>query len=286
MVLTADSNSRRVDPAPASVHHLHSRHGLSREEECELAARIAAGDCEARNRMVQANFGLVITIARDFQVRGLDMDDLIGEGNLGLIRAAQDFDPRFGTRFSTYAAYWIRAAIRSAVMNTATTIRLPAHVFRLISKWRQAKQRLRREWNRRPTFEEVAAILGLSEAQICMVDRAHQARQLKLESSLSGESGSCLSDEATDRHGPLDERLEADDERAVALRGMGRLDARERAILTLRYGLEGEALTFQQIGHRLGMTDAWARKIERRSIRKLGDTCADPEDGLEHGGRS
>src|SRR5262249_10803400 len=136
--------------------------GLSGDEERRLAARIAAGDREARNALVGANLGLVFRIARSYAGRGLMMEDLVGEGNLGLIRAAEEFDPRFGTRFSTYAAYWIKDAILSALINTTTTIRVPAHMVKLLMKWRRVELSLSRTWGRAPRFDEVATALGLS----------------------------------------------------------------------------------------------------------------------------
>ena len=103
--------------------------------------------------MIRANLRLVVKIARDYSGRGMSLDDLIGEGNLGLIRAAEDFDPSFGTRFSTYAAHWIKQAIRHALTNTTATIRLPAHMVTLLSKWRKAERALTRELGQAPTFE-------------------------------------------------------------------------------------------------------------------------------------
>ena len=118
---------------------------LSAAEERDLAEAIARGDQDARRRMIEANLRLVVKIARDYLGRGMLIDDLIGEGNLGLIRAAEEFDPAFGTRFSTYASYWIKQGIRHALINTATTIRLPAHMFGLLTKWRRAERLLCRE---------------------------------------------------------------------------------------------------------------------------------------------
>src|SRR5205823_12079025 len=109
---------------------------LSAAEERALAEAIARGDRDARARMIQANLRLVVKIAREYLGRGMSLDDLVGEGNLGLIRATEEFDPRFGTRFSTYASYWIKQAIRHALTNTTATIRLPAHMVTLLSKWR------------------------------------------------------------------------------------------------------------------------------------------------------
>src|SRR5215469_3002657 len=160
---------------------------LTASEESELAAALARGDSNARSRMIRANLRLVVKIARDYLGRGVVLDDLIGEGNLGLIRAAEEFDPRFGTRFSTYASYWIKQAIRHALINTTTTIRLPAHMVGLLTKWRRAERELSREAGRAPSFDEVAAYLELSEAQRVLVARAQQARQLKLESGIAGD---------------------------------------------------------------------------------------------------
>src|SRR5947209_1753791 len=115
---------------------------LTAAEERELAAAIARGDRDARRRMIEANLRLVVKIARDYVGRGIALDDLIGEGNLGLIRATQEYDPRFGTRFSTYASYWIKQAIRHALINTTTTIRLPAHMVGLLTRWRRAERSL------------------------------------------------------------------------------------------------------------------------------------------------
>jgi RNA polymerase primary sigma factor len=245
---------------------------LTAAEERELAAAIASGDADARKRMIEANLRLVVRIARDYVGRGIPMDDLIGEGNLGLIRAAQEFDPRFGTRFSTYASYWIKQAIRHALINTTTTIRLPAHMVGLLTRWRRAERSLGRELRRAPTFEEVASYLGLSETQKTLVARAHQARQLKLESGLAGEANRWSPEEAIDRSEAPGSAMEAEDERAELFSRLDRLDDRERTIVSLRYGLEGSVpMTLKEIGRRLGVTREWVRKIELRAIGKLDD---------------
>ncbi len=236
-----------------------------------MAERIAAGDRGARDRMVVANLGLVHTIARNFTGRGLDLDDLVGEGYLGLIRATRDFDPHFGTRFSTYAAYWIKQSIRQALIETSRTIRLPAYMVGLLTKWRRAERVLRRDLTRTPSFEEVASSLGLTEAQKGMVARAQQAARLRHENSYYDGMGSRVLADAADRERSVEGRIEAEEERADALRRLDRLDARERKILALRYGLEGEAQTLKQIGSRLGVTREWVRKLELRALGHLRD---------------
>src|SRR5439155_20411099 len=132
---------------------------------------------------------------------GIVLDDLIGEGNLGLIRAAEEFDPRFRTRFSTYASYWIKQAIRHALINTTATIRLPAHIVGLLTKWRRAERTLCREEGRAPTFDEVASFLHLSENQRSLVAKARQARQLKLERGVRAEASRWSPDDSVARHG-------------------------------------------------------------------------------------
>ena len=249
---------------------------LSASEERELAGAIARGDEDARQRMIEANLRLVVKIARDYVGRGIALDDLIGEGNLGLIRATKEYDPRFGTRFSTYASYWIKQAIRHALINTTTTIRLPAHMVGLLTRWRRTERSLCRELRRTPTFEEIATFMGLTETQKTLVARAHQARQLKLENSLSGEANRWSPEESIDRHEAPDSALEAEDERMLLLSRLDRLDERERTILSLRYGLEGALpLTLKEIGRRLGVTREWVRKIELRAVRKLDDREAE-----------
>jgi RNA polymerase primary sigma factor len=211
-----------------------------------------------------------VKIARDYAGRGMVLDDLIGEGNLGLIRAAEEFDPRFGTRFSTYASYWIKQAIRHALINTTATIRLPAHMYGLLTKWRRAERLLCRERGSVPSFEEVASQLGLTETQKVMVVRARRATQLKLESSLGDQDGSWSPDESMDSATSPEAALEIRDEKAEILRRMDRLDDRERMVLTLRYGLAGEPpLTLKEIGFRLGITREWVRKIELKAVAKL-----------------
>jgi RNA polymerase primary sigma factor len=254
------------------LHDLKDDVLLTAAEERVLAEAIARGDKNARRRMIEANLRLVVKIARDYVGRGIALDDLIGEGNLGLIRAAEEFDPRFGTRFSTYASYWIKQAIRHALINTTTTIRLPAHMVGLLTRWRRAERALGRELRRTPSFEEIATSLGLSEAQKTLVSRAQQARQLKLESAMTGEANRWSPEESVDRREAPESALEADDDRALLLSRLDRLDDRERVILSLRYGLEGALpMTLKEIGRQLGVTREWVRKIELRAVRKLDD---------------
>src|SRR5467141_437475 len=139
---------------------------LTADEEKELAYRIATGDHEARDQMVRANLRLVVNIARGYTGKGLALQDLIEEGNLGLLRAVEGFDPTMGTRFSTYASYWIKQSIKRALVNTAKTIRVPAYMVELLSKWRRATAQLTDELGRPPTPEEVAILLEIPKKKL------------------------------------------------------------------------------------------------------------------------
>ena len=145
---------------------------LSADEEKQLAYRIEEGDREARDRMVRANLRLVVNIARNYTGKGLALQDLIEEGNLGLLRAVEGFDPGMNTRFSTYASYWIKQSIKRALVNTAKTIRIPAYMVELLAKWRRASSKLQDELRRPPTHEEVAKSLNLPKKKLAIIKKA------------------------------------------------------------------------------------------------------------------
>ena len=254
---------------------------LTAEQEVALAHAGRDGDAGALNRLVGSNLKLVVKVARDFEGRGLALEDLVGEGNLGLIRAAKEFDPSYGTRFSTYASHWIKQAIRHALITTTATIRLPAHMVGLLTKWRRAERAFLREFGQPATFDQLAVTLGLTDAKRQMVERALLACRLTPGGASDEGQGDVLEEAADDREAP-DCPMEADDDRRLLLRRLGRLDDRERTILTLRFGLGGCApMTLKQIGNRLGVTREWVRKIEVRAVRKLDDRWVptpDPED--------
>jgi RNA polymerase primary sigma factor len=261
---------------PVYLREINDEALLTAEEERELAEAIARGDANARTRMIQANLRLVVKIARAYTGRGVVLDDLIGEGNVGLIRAAEAFEPSFGTRFSTYASFWIKHSIRLALINTTSLIRLPAHIVALLTKWRRAERALAREHGCEPSFNEVASSLGLSDMQRAMVAKAHQALQLKLESSVASETGRWMPVDAPGVSSAPEASLELNEERGILMNRMRRLDNRERTILTLRYGLGGASpLTLKEISRRLKVTREWVRKIEVRAVRKLTEDASE-----------
>ncbi len=166
------SASSVQSPLETYLREINETPLLSPEEEQQLAIAIGQGDVEARDRMVRANLRLVVNIARGYTGKGLGLQDLIEEGNLGLLRAVEGFDPAMGTRFSTYASYWIKQSIKRALINSAKTIRIPAYMVELLSKWRRASTRLAEELGRTPTPEEVARVLGLPRKKLPIIKKA------------------------------------------------------------------------------------------------------------------
>jgi RNA polymerase primary sigma factor len=266
----------KADSAPCLDLYLSEiRHDtlLSADEETSLAIAIDRGDLDARSRMIQANLRLVVKIARQFRGHGLTLDDLVGEGNLGLIRAAQDYNPAFGTRFSTYAAYWIKQSIRAALTNTTSTIRLPAHMVGLLGRWRRTERLLRRELGRDPLFTELADSLGLTPVQRQMVQSALRTRFLVREGhrELDRDASWCC-EETSDPRDSHEDQYAAEEERRNLHRRLDQLEPRERKVICLRFGLEGNRVhTLQEVGRQLGVTREWVRKIELRAVRKLDD---------------
>jgi RNA polymerase primary sigma factor len=168
------STLSRPAPIPAH-HHLREINGtplLGPAEERDLANRVGAGDTEARDHLVRANLRLVVSIAKGYAGKGLPLEDLISEGNLGLMRAAEGFDPAVGARFSTYATYWVRQSIQKAIVATGKRVRVPAYMAGLLIKWRRASSALREGLGREPTEDEVAGRLGLSRKRLELVRKA------------------------------------------------------------------------------------------------------------------
>jgi RNA polymerase primary sigma factor len=241
---------------------------LDADEERELAWRVDDGDAEARDHLVRANLRLVVSIARGFAGRGLPLEDLIAEGNMGLLRAVEGFDPSLGLRFSTYACYWIKQSIKRALINTGKTIRLPAYMVELLSKWRRAAAELQDELGRTPTQEEVASILGLPAKKLKIVQEAIRVYNAAAQEDVDG-AGLSLGELAQDDATP-DKRLTGAEEMSQVLGLLDRLEPREAAVLRLRFGLSGEEpKTLKDIGERLGLTRERVRQIERDALGKL-----------------
>ncbi len=252
---------------------------LTADQEKELARAIGRGDVRARDHMVRANLRLVVNIARGYTGKGLGLQDLIEEGNLGLMRAVEGFDPEMGTRFSTYASYWIKQSIKRALINSAKTIRIPAYMVELLSKWRRAKTRLIDELGRNPTPEEIGRLLGLPKRKLPIIKKAIQIYNAAPQSDQS-DAGWSLGEMVIDdrMRTPDDEMLESDVLSSV-MSMLKDLEAREASVLQMRFGLGGlEPHTLKEIGEQLGLTRERVRQIETEALRKLGDGLRDPRD--------
>jgi len=246
---------------------------LSAKDERELAVAIGEGDTEARDRMVRANLRLVVNIARGYTGKGLGLQDLIEEGNLGLLRAVEGFDPAVGTRFSTYASYWIKQSIKRALINTAKTIRIPAYMVELLSKWRRASTRLAEELGRTPTPEEVARVLGLPRKKLPIIKKAIRIYNLTPQTD-QAEAGWSLGEMIMDERArtPEDVLVEHDNLEHV-MRQLQIMDEREATVLRLRFGLDDhEPRTLKEIGETLGLTRERVRQIETEALAKLAET--------------
>ena len=243
---------------------------LTREQEADLARRARAGDEAAKARLIESNLRLVVQVARRYLNRGLPLPDLIEEGNLGLLRAVDKFDPERGLRFSTYGVWWIRQAIVRALANQARTIRIPVHVGLLLARYQREHQRQLQDLGRTPTAEEMARAMNTTLAQIEELEEVRQQQTLSLETPIGHEQGrlaDVVADPSSDPSAVVGEPFRA---RADLISVLDDLAANERTVLRRRFGLEGAAPeTLEAIGKSLGLTRERVRQIEGAGLRKL-----------------
>jgi len=243
---------------------------LTPQEEIDLAARIKKGDKKAREQMIKANLRLVVKIARDYEGIGLPLLDLISEGNIGLMKAVERFDPAKGGKLSTYGSWWIKQSIKRALANQSKTIRLPVHLVDKISRMRRTAMRLQEELGREPTDEELGEEMGISAARVAQM-RMAAVRPASLDAPIGDEDSNnfaeVVQDEAADT--PY-EQLEEKTVTRMLQEMVKTLDPREATILRARFGLDGGShKTLEEVGEKFGVTRERVRQIQNIALRKL-----------------
>lgn len=245
---------------------------LKASEEKELAVLVQQGDPEARDLLIRANLRLVVNVARHFVGRGVSLEDLVEEGNLGLMRAVESFDPAVSTRFSTYAVYWIRQSMRRALINQARTVRLPAYLVNLLSKCHRASARLTEKLGRTPTDTEIVDALKLGRRKREVVIVALELIRA-LPASAGGQSDSEFSVEEiiTDmRAKPVEEQVYENDCLNRLFKSIDMLDTSEAEVVRLRFGLiEAKPLSLVETAQNLGLTRERVRVLEKRAMEQL-----------------
>ncbi|MGK2877016.1 MAG: sigma-70 family RNA polymerase sigma factor [Solirubrobacterales bacterium] len=243
---------------------------LTAAEEVKLAKRIERGDMDAKDKMVEANLRLVVSIAKNYRNQGLSFLDLIQEGTLGLVRAAEKFDYRKGFKFSTYATWWIRQAIARALADKGRTVRIPVHVVERLNKITRAERQLLSEYGREPTILEISKVTEIKPEEVETIKRLAQT-PISLEKPVGDEEESEFGQFVADENAPDPFDAAADSLRTQNLHNaLANLSYRERRVLELRFGIDGEApKTLDEVGKVFNITRERVRHIETHSLRKL-----------------
>ncbi|RTZ72571.1 MAG: RNA polymerase sigma factor RpoS [Gammaproteobacteria bacterium] len=267
---SSPGNDGQLDATRLYLREIGAANLLTAEEEISLARRIREGDEEARARMIESNLRLVVKIARRYLNRGLALLDLIEEGNLGLIRAVEKFDPDKGFRFSTYATWWIRQTIERALMNQTRTIRLPIHVVKEINVYLRAARRLSQQLDHEPSAEEIAALLDKPLQDVeRMLGFNERVTSVDLPQGREGDRPR-LDSIADEHNSEPTEVLQAEDVREHLESWLEKLSDKQREVVVRRFGLQGyDNSTLEQVARELGVTRERVRQIQIDALRRL-----------------
>lgn len=243
---------------------------LSADEEIELAHRIAEGDQSAKNKLVEANLRLVVSLARHYQGCGLSYQDLIQEGNIGLIKAAEKFDVSKGFRFSTYASWWIKQALSRAIADQSRTIRIPVHMTENINKFKKIERELLNQLNREPKIKEIADAMGISEKQAKEI-QSYIVEPTSLDIQVGDDDDTTIGSFIEDTHFVNPESAYIKESNGDVVNAvLDTLSDREANILRLRFGIGGKkAMTLEEVGKEYSLTRERIRQIEAKALRKL-----------------
>lgn len=271
---TVEEKSSDLQPTRSSfalyLREIAEENLLTPQDEVELAGKIKEGDKAARDRMIRANLRLVVKIARDYEGFGLPLLDLINEGNIGLMKAVDKFDPTKGAKFSTYSSWWIKQAIKRSLSNQSKTIRLPIHLVEKIAKLRNVTNRLHDALGREPTDEEIAGELEVAPSRIALMRRA-SARPLSLDDTVGDEDSTRLEERVADENAehPYEE-LELQTSLNLLTQLLSKLNPRESMILRYRFGLDGEReRTLEEVGQEFGVTRERIRQLQNIALNRL-----------------
>lgn len=278
VAVSEDYDNSESSPLQLYLREIRKTPLLTIQEEIDLAARIQQGDLEARAQMIRANLRLVVKIAYDYNNFGLPLLDLISEGNIGLIKAVERFDPSKGGKLSTYAAWWIKQSIKRALANQSKTIRLPVHLVDKIAKMRRRISALTEELGREPTDDEIAMEMGIPVNKVAHL-KSVSVRPSSLNAPVGDEDSTELGDLVGDEKAisPF-ENLKTQTTYSDLAKLLSQLEPREEEIIRLRFGLDGEApKTLEEVGEMFNITRERVRQLQNIALNKLRKTMADME---------